>query len=106
VGAVFPGTRGPQRSELVPGVFVDQAGQKRSVSRRCKAEEFGQLLYQLALTCGLPRARQLVVLGDGAVWIWRLAVCRRGIVNFIFSLDELSPFWDLFSLFQRRMRRK
>ncbi len=73
VGAVFAGTRGPQRSKLVPGVFVDQAGQKRYVSRRCKAEEFGQLLYQLALTCGLPQARQLVVLGDGAVWIWRLA---------------------------------
>ncbi len=73
VGAVFPGTRGPQRSELVPGVFVDQAGQKHYVARRCKTEEFGQLLYQLTLTCGLQQARQLVVLGDGAVWIWRLA---------------------------------
>ncbi len=73
VGAVFSGTRGPQRSGLAPGVFVDQAGQKRYVARRGPAEEFGKLLYQLARTCGLQQARQLVVLGDGAVWIWRLA---------------------------------
>jgi len=51
VGAVFEASRGPERSELAPGVFVDQAGQKRYVARRCKAEEFGKLLYQLALTC-------------------------------------------------------
>jgi hypothetical protein len=76
VGAIFSRTRGPQRSELVPGVFVDQASKKRYVARRCKAEEFGKLLYQLALTCGLQQARQLVVLGDGAVWIWRLACTR------------------------------
>lgn len=73
VGAVFPGTRGPERSGLAPGVFVDQAGEKRYVARRGKAEEFGKLLYSLAVTCGLQQARQLVVLGDGAVWIWRLA---------------------------------
>ena len=73
VGAVFPASRGPERSGLAPGVFVDQAGKKRYVARRCKAEEFGKLLYQLALSGGLPQARQLVVLGDGAVWIWRLA---------------------------------
>ncbi len=30
-------------------------------------------LYALAVSCGLPRARQLVVVGDGAVWIWHLA---------------------------------
>ena len=54
-------------------MFVDQAGQKHYVARRSKAEDFGKLLYALAVSCGLQRARQLVVLGDGAVWIWRLA---------------------------------
>jgi hypothetical protein len=73
VGAVFEATRGPERSRLAPGVFVDQAGQKHSVARRTKAEDFGKLLYALAVTYGLQRARQVVVLGDGAVWIWRLA---------------------------------
>ena len=72
VGAVFEATRGPERSGLAPGVFVDQAGPKHYVARRGKAEDFGKVLYTLAVTYGLHRAHQLVVLGDGAVWIWRL----------------------------------
>ncbi len=72
VGAVFEATRGPERSRLAPGVLVDQAGPKHYVARRGKAEDFGKLLYALAVTSGLQRAHQLVVLGDGAVWIWRL----------------------------------
>ena len=72
VGAVFAATRGPERSGLAPGVFVDQAGQKHYVARRSKAEDFGKLLYTLAISYGLERARQLVVVGDGAVWIWHL----------------------------------
>ncbi len=43
------------------------------MARRSKAEDFGKLLYALAVRSGLQRARQLVVLGDGAVWIWHLA---------------------------------
>jgi len=73
VGAVFEAARGPERSGLAPGVFVDQAGQKHYVARRSKAEDFGKLLYVLAVSYGLQRAHQLVVLGDGAAWIWRLA---------------------------------
>jgi hypothetical protein len=72
VGAVFEATRGPERSGLTPGVFVDQAGPKHYVARRGKAEDFGKVLYALAVTYGLQRAHQLVVLGDGAAWIWRL----------------------------------
>jgi hypothetical protein len=72
VGAVFEATRGPERSGLAPGVFVDQAGPKHYVARRTKAEDFGKLLYTLAVTHGLERAHQLVALGDGATWIWRL----------------------------------
>ena len=72
VGAVFEASRGPDRSELVPGVFVDQAGPKHYVTRRTSAEAFGKLLYTLAVKQGLGRAQQLVVLGDGAAWIWRL----------------------------------
>ncbi|MFL5664968.1 MAG: ISKra4 family transposase [Ktedonobacteraceae bacterium] len=72
VGAVFEATRGPERSGLAPGVFVDQAGHKHYVARRAKAEDFGKLLYALAVKYGLQRAHQLVVLGDGAAWIWRL----------------------------------
>lgn len=42
VGAVFEASRGPQRSQLAPGVFVDQAEQKHYVVRRSKAEDFGK----------------------------------------------------------------
>lgn len=72
VGAVFEASRGPQRSQLAPGVFVDQAEQKHYVARRSKAEDFGKLLYTLAVQHGLAQAQQLVALGDGAAWIWRL----------------------------------
>ena len=72
VGAVFEASRGPERSELVPGVFVDQAGPKHYVTRRTTADEFGKLLYTLAVRHGLGWVQQLVVLGDGAAWIWRL----------------------------------
>lgn len=72
VGAVFEASPGPERSQLVPGVFVDQAEQKHYVARRSKAEDFGKLLYSLAVSHGLQQAQQVVVLGDGALWIWRL----------------------------------
>ncbi len=73
VGAVFEASPGPERSQLAPGVFVDQAKQKHYVARRSKAEDFGKLLYALAVKHGVQQAQQLVVLGDGAAWIWRLA---------------------------------
>ncbi|EQD65329.1 hypothetical protein B1B_06395, partial [mine drainage metagenome] len=37
------------------------------------AAEFGPVLYAEALRRGCDRAQQLVVLGDGAPWIWNLA---------------------------------
>ena len=72
VGAVFEASQGPERSRLAPGVFVDQAKQKHYVARRSKAEDFGKLLYTLAVQHGLQQAQQVVALGDGAAWIWRL----------------------------------
>src|SRR5438874_953695 len=36
------------------------------------ANDFGQLLYALAIKHGLHQAKQVVALGDGAAWIWRL----------------------------------
>jgi hypothetical protein len=37
------------------------------------AEEFGKRIYAEAVRRGLHRAGKVVVLGDGAVWIWNLA---------------------------------
>jgi len=73
VGAAFVGEPGPERSELVPGVFVDVPGPKWYVARRTTAEDFGPRLYALARQTGVLRAQQVVILGDGAKWIWKLA---------------------------------
>ncbi len=74
VGAVFLAERGRERSGLAPDVWVDmpKEGSLRYVARRTAKGGFGQLLYALAQQSGLDRAKQVVVLGDGAPWIWKL----------------------------------
>jgi Uncharacterised protein family (UPF0236) len=72
VGAVFEGIPGRERSELVPSVFLDEPGPITYLARRMSVEAFGPFLYALAQSCGLDRAREVVVLGDGARWIRRL----------------------------------
>ena len=69
VGAVFEGLPGRERSELAPGVFLDEPGPIQYVARRLQVEEFGRFLYALAQRCGVDRAREVVILGDGARWI-------------------------------------
>jgi hypothetical protein len=72
VGAVFEGVPGRERSELVPGVFVDEPGPIKYVAQRLNVETFGRFLYALAKSCGLDRAREVIILGDGARWIRRV----------------------------------
>jgi len=72
VGAVFEGVPGRERSELIPSVFLDEPGPINYTARRMSAEEFGPFLYALAQRCGLDRALEVVILGDGARWIRRL----------------------------------
>lgn len=69
VGAVFEGQPGRQRSELVPGVLIDEPGPITYLAKRLSAQEFGPSLYALAQSAGLDRAQEVVVLGDGARWI-------------------------------------
>lgn len=79
VGAVFAGTPGQERSTVAPAPAerrvdtVDASSPTRYVARRTSAEAFGALLYMRAVHSGLLQAREVVVLGDGAPWIWRLA---------------------------------
>ncbi len=75
VGAIFEAERGRERSELVPEVWVDtpKENSMRYVARRTAKGDFDQLLYGLARQSGLEQAKQIVVLGDGAPWIWTLA---------------------------------
>jgi hypothetical protein len=74
-GAVFAARPGRERSELGEGVFIDEPveGSLRYVAQRTALGDFGRHLYSLALQQGLSLAKQAVVLGDGAPWLWRLA---------------------------------
>ena len=74
VGAVFQAQRGRERSKLAPGAWVDAPveGSLHSIAQRTALGDFGRRLYLLAVQGGLGRARQVVVLGDGARWLWRL----------------------------------
>jgi hypothetical protein len=75
VGVIFEAERGRERSELAPDVWIDtpKENSMRYVARRTAKGDFDQLLYGLARQSGLEQARQIVVLGDGAPWIWKLA---------------------------------
>ena len=74
VGAVFAAKPGRHRSQLAPGAWVDAPveGSLRYVSQRSALGDFGRRLYALAVQGGLCHATQVVVLGDGARWLWRL----------------------------------
>ena len=75
VGAVFLAERGPERSELAPEVWVDtrhpQAVCTMSLGARPKAA-LASCSMRWREPSGLSRAKQVVVLGDGAPWIWKL----------------------------------
>jgi hypothetical protein len=72
VGAVFLAEAGRERSALAPGAFVDAAGSKAYVAHRGGVGAFAPLLYALAQQHGLAQAQEIVILGDGASWIWNL----------------------------------
>jgi hypothetical protein len=55
------------------GDGVDESGAKRYVSAQEPAEDFTARLYVEALQAGVHRAQEVVVIGDGAAWIWNYA---------------------------------
>lgn len=97
-GAVFRAERSAKRSEFVPGVYVDTPapGTMRSVARRTAKAGFGWLLYQLARDGGLEHAQQVVVIGDGAPWIWNLAAEHfPGAVQIVDLYHAKEHVWDV-----------
>lgn len=83
VGATFLAERGNERSELAPDVWIEtpKEGSQRYVARRTALGGFDKLLYSLACQSGLSRAEQVVVIGDGAHWIfapmWHRRLCLK-----------------------------
>ncbi|WP_321475465.1 ISKra4 family transposase [uncultured Paludibaculum sp.] len=60
------------------------------------AEEFGLRLYTEAWRRGWSRARQRVVLGDGAVWIWNLAEQHfPGAIQIVDLYHARQHIWEL-----------
>src|SRR5712691_8708498 len=97
-GAVFRAERGSRRSELAPGVYVDTPAEDtlRYVARRTAKGGFDWLLYQLALHGGLEQAQQVVVVGDGAPWIWNLAAEHfPGAVQILDLYHAKEHVWDV-----------
>jgi uncharacterized protein UPF0236 len=52
--------------------WTDSRGKKHKIGlvRRATAEEFKAFVWALACQCGLEAAVDVVLLGDGAAWIW------------------------------------
>ena len=97
-GAVFRAERGRKRSELAPGVYVDTPAKDsvRYVARRTAKGGFDWLLYQLARHCGLEQAHEVVVVGDGAPWIWHLAAEHfPGAVQILDLYHAKEHVWDV-----------
>jgi len=97
-GAVFRAERGPKRSELAAGVYVDTPAPDslRYVARRTALGGFAWLLYHLAMQCGLEQAQQVVVLGDGAPWIWNQAAEHfPGAVQIVDLYHAKEHVWDV-----------
>jgi hypothetical protein len=51
----------------------ERAGPVRYLAVQEEAEAFGRRVYTWAVSLGAERAREVVILGDGAEWIWKLA---------------------------------
>jgi hypothetical protein len=64
-GVVYTAIRGPDG--------VDQTANARYVAAQEPAEQFGHRLYVTAAEAGAELADQLIVIGDGAEWIWNLS---------------------------------
>ena len=97
-GAVFRAERGSKRSELALDVYVDTPApdSMRYVARRTAKGGFDWLLYQLAVDGGLARAQQVVVLGDGAPWIWNLVAEHfPGAVQIVDLSHAKEHVWDV-----------
>lgn len=74
----------------------DTVGPKRYLARQEEAERFGERVYPFAVRLGAERAAELVFLGDGAEWIWKLARTHFSdavpILDFYHASEHL---WDV-----------
>lgn len=86
VGAVFRARAGGDGEPI--------RGPTRYVAHLEEAEDFGQRLWRLADAAGVEKAQTVIVVGDGAPWIWNLADFHFPqavqIVDFFHAVEKLS----------------
>ncbi len=82
--------------EAQPCSGQDRAQTASYVAAQEPAEEFGERLYMHAMKRGLWNAREVVVIGDGAEWIWNQAQMHfpksTGIIDYYHACEHI---WDL-----------
>lgn len=102
-GAMAP-TRGGWREVKIGVAFAGGAGPDGKPRRQTTgyfadvlaAEDFGWRWYTLAERLGRDRARRLIVLGDGAAWIWNLAELHfPGAVQIVDWYHALERLWSV-----------
>lgn len=95
-GVVFEGKRPPRDSERK----TDEMQGARYVAIQETSEEFGRRLYARALASGAEHARQVVVIGDGAEWIWNEAAIHfHGSVEILDYYHACEHIWSLANTF-------
>ncbi len=66
---------------------------KHVVARRTDPESFGQLVHAQALRCGMAQAKDVFVVADGGVWIWKIKEDRFvqaiGVLDFYHASQHL-----------------
>ena len=70
IGAWFEASGRPPTTP--DGEWTIQAKNIRYYTDICPAHEFGQLVWSSGVRCDAQLAQELVILGDGADWIWNL----------------------------------
>lgn len=88
VGALYAGERDAEG--------IDRARTVRYVARQERSETFGRRVYVEALKVGLERAERVIVLGDGAEWIWNEAQMHfPGCVEILDYYHACQHIWQL-----------
>ena len=91
-GVVFGGEPSIDKS----GRIVDRMADVRYVAAQESSELFGRRIYLRALLSGIENAKEVVVLGDGAEWIWNIAGMHfSGCIEILDYYHACEHIWSL-----------
>lgn len=97
-GVVFGGEPSIDKSgrRLLTARIVDRMVDARYVAAQETSDLFGRRIYLRALLSGIERAGLVVVLGDGAEWIWNIAGMHfSGCIEILDYYHACEHIWNL-----------